>query len=404
MNENGLCLSCFRYTGGLNPCPHCGADASRIQNDPSHLRPGTVLNRSYLIGRALGQGGFGITYLALDLNARRVVAVKEYYPRGRVTRERGLYVAPADANAAAMLKKGVNLFFKEALILANFSAHPNIVNVLHFFKENNTAYIVMEYINGKSLKDYLQARGGTISFIEAQQILCPIMSALDELHHAGLLHRDIAPDNIYLTVDGHAKLLDFGAARFSFGDETQNIDAVIKPGYAPLEQYSGSGTEQGSWTDVYAMGATFYRALTGKLPTSASDRAMGRPLPTIRELGVQIPDTAENAILRAMSLKPDERYVSIRDFEKDIERAAAELRPAPQPQPQSQPRQQVPVQQVMPRQPNMAPPSYMQPMQPSAQPVRPAYQPRPVPQQQAPAPAEESPTFLQRVKALFKRA
>ncbi len=403
MNYNGLCLSCFRNTGGLNPCPHCGADASRIHGDPSHLRPGTVLNRSYLIGRALGQGGFGITYLALDLNARRTVAVKEYYPRGRVTRERGLYVMPADANASALLKKGVNLFFKEALILGNFSAHQNIVNVLHFFKENNTAYIVMEYINGKSLKDYLQARGGAISFIEAQQILCPIMSALDELHHAGLLHRDIAPDNIYLTVDGHAKLLDFGAARFSFGEETQNIDAVIKPGYAPLEQYSGSGIEQGSWTDVYAMGATFYRALTGKLPTSASDRAAGRELPTIRQLGVQIPETAEAAILRAMNLKPTERYISIRDFEKDIERAAAELRPVHPPAPQYavnpvMPRQNVP---IYPQPSNRA--LYSQPEQPPAQSFASSYQQGLV-QKQEPDPAEDGKTFLQRMLAVLKHS
>ncbi len=403
MNYNGLCLSCFRNTGGLNPCPHCGADASRIQSNPSHLRPGTVLNRSYLIGRALGQGGFGITYLALDLNARRTVAVKEYYPRGRVTRERGLYVMPADANTSAMLTKGVNLFFKEALTLGNFSAHPNIVNVFHFFKENNTAYIVMEYINGKSLRDYLLARGGAISFIEAQQILCPIMSALDELHHAGLLHRDIAPDNIYLTVDGHTKLLDFGAARFSFGEETQNMDAVIKPGYAPLEQYSGSGIEQGSWTDVYAMGATFYRALTGKLPTSASDRAAGRELPTIRQLGVQIPETAEAAILRAMNLKPTERYVSMRDFEKDIERAALELRPVHPPVPQYAanpliPRQNTP---IYPQSPNSS--ACIRPEQPSARTFPPAYQ-QGSPQQQEPDPTEDGQTFLRKMMSVLKHS
>ena len=235
-----------------------------------------------------------------------------------------MFVAPIDEDAKNKLKKGVNTFFKEALILGNFSSHPNIVNVLHFFKQNNTAYIVMEYINGKSLKDYLQSRGGSISFTEAMQILCPIMLALDDLHHTGLLHRDIAPDNIYLTVDGHAKLLDFGAARFHFGEETQNASSVIKPGYAPLEQYSGSGIEQGPWTDVYAMGATFYRALTGKLPTAAPDRAMGRELQSPRELGVNIPEGADKAIMHAMNMKPDERYVSMRSFEEDIEHASAD--------------------------------------------------------------------------------
>ena len=331
MNTNGICLACFQNTGGLNPCPHCGADAAHIQASPQHLTPGTILNKNYLIGKALGQGGFGITYIAWDLNMWRVVAVKEYYPSGLVTRERGLFVTPVDDNARAKLKKGVNLFFKEALILGNFSVHPNIVNVLHFFRQNNTAYIVMEYIRGKSLKDYLQSRGGSISFTETMQILCPIMNALDDLHHTGLLHRDIAPDNIYLTVDGHPKLLDFGAARFSFGDETQNAASIIKPGYAPLEQYSGSGIEQGSWTDVYAMGATFYRALTGKVPISAADRAVGRPLQSPKELGAALPDAADKAIMHAMNMKPEERYVSIRSFEQDIEKAAADEKKAASP-------------------------------------------------------------------------
>ena len=324
MNFSGICLSCFQHTGGLNPCPHCGADAAHIQTSLQHITPGTILNQNYLIGKALGQGGFGITYIGWDLNAWRIVAIKEYYPSGLVTRERGLVVTPIDEDAKIKLKKGVNQFFKEALVLGSFNTHPNIVNVLHFFRQNNTAYIVMEYINGKSLKDYLLARGGSISFTEAMQILCPIMLALDDLHHTGLIHRDIAPDNIYLTVDGHAKLLDFGAARFSIGEETQNAASVIKPGYAPLEQYSGSGTEQGSWTDVYAMGATFYRALTGKVPTAASDRAMGKPLKSPRELGVNIPEPVDKAIMHAMNMKPEERYISMRLFEQDIEHAAAD--------------------------------------------------------------------------------
>lgn len=340
MNTTGICLSCFQHTGGLNPCPHCGADAAHIQKSPQHIVPGTVLNQNYLIGKALGQGGFGITYIGWDINAWRIVAIKEYYPSGLVTRERGLFVAPIDDEAKIKLKKGVNLFFKEALILGNFSSHPNIVNVLHFFRQNNTAYIVMEYINGKSLKDYLQARGGSISFTEAMQILCPIMLALDDLHHTGLLHRDIAPDNIYLTVDGHAKLLDFGAARFSVGEETQSAASIIKPGYAPLEQYAGSGIEQGPWTDVYAMGATFYRALTGKVPTAAPDRAMGRELQSPGESGISIPEPADKAIMHAMNMKPEERYISMRSFEEDIEHAAAEEKESDFSSPISSPQQQ----------------------------------------------------------------
>ena len=407
MNFSTICLACFQNTGGLNPCPHCGADAAHIQVSPQHIPPGTILNRNYLIGKAVGQGGFGITYKAWDLNAWRVVAVKEYYPAGLVTRERGLYVAPVSEEARTKLKKGVNLFFKEALILGNFSAHPNIVNVLHFFRENNTAYIVMEYINGKSLKDYLQARGGSISFTETMQILCPIMLALDDLHHTGLLHRDIAPDNVYLTVDGHAKLLDFGAARFSIGEETQNSASVIKPGYAPLEQYSGSGIDQGSWTDVYAMGATFYRALTGKVPMAAADRAMGRPLQSPKDLGVNIPDLADRAIMHALNLRPEDRYVSMRTFEQDIEKAAADEKKAlNQSAPQAVspfPLWQVPV-------PPMAYPPYPQaPVQPvSQQPGQ--FSIGPIPQQPGTQAKKSDPGLLRwiwkkirkRIKKIFK--
>lgn len=317
MDLSNICFSCFTNTGGINPCPHCGFDRMRVQQNPLHLAPGTILNRTYLLGYTIGQGGFGITYKGYDLNMQRVVAIKEYFPMGQVTRHPPLMVLASDENSRTLLKKGVNLFFKEALMLANFNSHPNIVNVIHFFRENNTAYIVMEYLNGQSLKDYLLGRGNSISFNEAQQILCPIMAALSDLHRGGLLHRDVAPDNIFLTSDGQAKLLDFGAARFGVANETMNISSVIKPGYAPLEQYSGR-SGQGTWTDVYAMGATFYRALTGALPIPASDRAMGVQMLSPREIGVVLPDAANTAIMKAMSIKPEQRYTSMVEFEKDI--------------------------------------------------------------------------------------
>lgn len=380
MDLTGICLSCFSRVGNLNPCPHCGADRTRLLVSPQHLKPGTVLNQNYIIGKALGQGGFGITYLGFEVSAKRIVAIKEYFPNGHVSRQaNGTNVIPVDQKAESFLTKGVNLFFKEALVLANFSSHPNIVNVYHFFRENNTAYIVMEYVNGKSLKDYLQARGGSISFAETEQILCPIMSALDDLHQAGLLHRDISPDNIYLTADGHSKLLDFGAARFSLGDETQNAASIIKPGYAPLEQYS-STTDQGSWTDVYAMGATFYKCLTGQLPISASERAIGKTLPSPKELGANIPDTVDQAIMRAMNMKPEFRFGSIAEFERIIREAS--VISVPQQSVTSVYTQSVP---------NNAHPSFVQqpiqqplpqpsvPQQPLPQPVIPQTPPAPVP-------------------------
>lgn len=322
MDISHRCPSCLSDTSGINPCPVCGCNKQNIPCQPQHIQPGTVLNRTYLIGKALGQGGFGITYLALDLNTGRKVAIKEYYPNGQVIRQ-GNIVLPTDETARVTLKRGGNLFFKEALLLSNFVSHPNIVNVLHFFRENNTAYIVMEYIDGHSLKEYLQMRGGKISFEETRQILCPIMRAVRDLHNAGLLHRDIAPDNIYLTTDGKVKLLDFGAARSGLLDETQNAALIIKPGYAPLEQYAGF-KEQGTFTDIYALGATFYRSLTGVVPVPATDRAMGAILLSPIELGAAISPTANDAIMKAMGLQPETRYQRVDEMLIDIQQSGTE--------------------------------------------------------------------------------
>ncbi len=307
-----ICNNCFTGTGGKNPCPQCGFDNLSSFNNSQQLQYGTVLNRQYLVGKTLGQGGFGITYLGYDLVNHNRIAIKEYFPSGLVIRE-GAQVQPILPENQAAFHRGVEAFFREARILAKLINFPNIVGVLNFFQEKGTAYFVMEYIEGQSLRGYLESRGGRISYEEALVLLRPIMASLDAVHQEGMLHRDIAPDNIYVTEAGETKLLDFGAARYHEEEDTHSIRTVIKPGYAPMEQYP-SGSSQGPWTDVYGMGATFYRAITGIVPPDAPTRSLKDDLLPPSQLGVALPMEADHAIMRALALNIIFRFRSMTEF------------------------------------------------------------------------------------------
>lgn len=276
------------------------------------LPAGTILHDGFFVGRILGQGGFGITYLGYELHSKRRIAIKEYFPSGVVVRT-GTRVYPTTAENSAFFRRGLELFNKEARILSRLSGQPNIVEVISFFFENNTGYFVMEVLEGNSLKDYLAIRGGRISFQEAVTMLLPTMEALETVHHEGMLHRDIAPDNIFITTDGVAKLIDFGAARFRREEETKSIRTIVKPGYAPMEQYT-SQAAQGPWSDVYAMGATIYRAITGITPPDAPSRAMSDELLSPSQLGCQLPSGADYAIMRALSPRINFRFASMSEF------------------------------------------------------------------------------------------
>lgn len=312
MSNHQICYNCFSGTNGINPCPYCGFDNSSVEKKQHLLTPGTILHEGYLIGRPLGQGGFGITYLGYDLASHSRVAIKEYFPAGIAVRQNGIVQAASDENQA-IFKKGVETFNKEAQILSHLGSQPNIVNILAFFFENGTGYFVMEFLEGRSLKDYLNARGGKLSFQETVSLLLPVMKALSAVHHEGMLHRDIAPDNIYVTDDGQVKLMDFGAARYHTFLETQSIRTIVKPGYAPMEQYT-SQSAQGPWTDVYAMGATIYRTLTGIVPPDAPSRYMKDEIKSPLQLGCILPNNADYAIMRALSPQIVFRFRTMDDF------------------------------------------------------------------------------------------
>jgi serine/threonine protein kinase len=297
-----------------------------MQDSAHHLHPGALLNNGrYYIGRALGQGGFGITYLGWDnvLSAR--VAIKEYFPLSLVTRGAdGQSVSYAGGEARADFEYGLVRFMDEARVLASFSATPGIVSVRDVFKENSLAYMVMEYLEGHDLKHKLSESGGRISPESALDIAICVTSALRDVHAQKLMHRDVSPDNIFITSDGRVKLIDFGAARFSFGTQNKSLSVVLKPSYAPVEQYQTRGN-QGPWTDIYALGATLYRCVTGQLPPEALSRLEDDRLKPPSDLRAEIPPAMEAAIIKALAVKVKDRFQSVQEFQ------AALLGTAPQP-------------------------------------------------------------------------
>ncbi|OGT74517.1 MAG: hypothetical protein A2W76_09070 [Gammaproteobacteria bacterium RIFCSPLOWO2_12_47_11] len=225
----------------------------------------------YRIEKILGQGGFGITYLAHDFNLDRQVAIKEYLPIELAVRERDFSVHPVTEDHGEKFRWGLDRFVTEARTLARFK-HPNIVHVLNVFEENNTAYMVMEYEQGESLQEILSRRK-TLEEAELINILIPVLGGLQKVHDAGFIHRDIKPANIFIREDGSPVLLDFGSARQALSMATQTLTSLVSPGYAPYEQYYSKSDQQGPWTDIYGLGATLYRAISGKAPMDAVDRS-----------------------------------------------------------------------------------------------------------------------------------
>ena len=218
-----LCGQCFCEMSGQGVCPVCGFDnAQQRQKYPVALRPGSILNGQYVVGRVLGQGGFGITYLAMDDRAETRVAIKEYYPAEFVNRGGdGATVLVLSGNRAENFSYGKNLFLDEARTLAAVLGDKHIVRIYSYFEENGTAYFAMEYVEGVPLDEYLRQKGGHLTAPEAEDLFLPLMAALETVHKKGIVHRDIAPDNLIVTKDGTAKLIDFGAARYSTGEKSR---------------------------------------------------------------------------------------------------------------------------------------------------------------------------------------
>lgn len=310
------CASCMQPVGEAPFCPHCGWD-NRTQNLPHQLPCGTVLGERYLVGRVLGQGGFGITYMGYDQLLDVPVAIKEYYPNGFVTRDASYSTMVTECGMVGsdVVEANRKRFLREAQSLAKLSNLPEVVHVQNFFSANGTAYIVMEYIQGSTLKSYVN-QYGRLDAHWVLNILRPAMQALQKVHEAGIVHRDISPDNIMVMPDGRVKLLDFGAVRDYGLMVTHNTQAVVKPGFAPPEQYQHSGNI-GSWTDVYAMCATLYYCMTGMLAPDAPKRMMENIHPDFTQIPGLNPRQIQ-ILERGMALRYSERIQTVAELEMQM--------------------------------------------------------------------------------------
>lgn len=321
------CFRCMKeFSDEYDICPYCGyICANGVADDRKgyFLPEGTMLSDRYYIGIVLGCGGFGITYKAYDTILDVVVAVKEYYPRGIVRRVHNKNISCSKNEVEVCIKEdeeefrvGMRRFLAEARMLAQFSKHDNIVNVYNYYEMNQTAYIVMEYLDGMTLKLFLDSNDGKMSVNDSIWVMESMAKALSSLHNKGILHRDISPDNIFLCSDGKVKLLDFGAARLT-GPTEYAGKVVVKVGYAPPEQYRTKG-DQGPWTDLYALGATFYRALTGVIPTESPGRMKDDHLISPKEYVGRsdevIPDYLNNVIMKLLMLEPEDRFQSAEEL------------------------------------------------------------------------------------------
>ncbi len=318
MEQNKYCANCMNKISVYQDiCPYCGFDNSKY-TPPSHsLMPMSLLQGRYLIGKVLGSGGFGITYVARDLKVDKKVCIKEFFVRSSMYRQGTTSEQVSiitDGNVSERLYyANLEKFEQEAKILGRFDNVPGIVSVSDYFHENNTAYIVMEYLDGMTLKAYVQSRGGRLTWDELGDKLQPIFASLESLHNCDIYHRDISPDNIMVLPGGRLKLFDFGGARVDTDGHGPSAMIIRKIGYSPIEQYSMG--KQGPWTDVYAMAATIYFCLTGKPPADSTDRA-GEidSLERFDALNVKVPKNVERAVYKGLQLKPDDRYQSMEDF------------------------------------------------------------------------------------------
>ena len=305
---------------------------------PTDLRTlpvGKVLS-DYRIEGILGQGGFGITYLATDTNLGRKVAIKEYFPREFAVRDSTLTIrATGNAEDRETFNWGLTRFLEEARILARFE-HPNIVAVRRFFEANGTAYLVMDYCDGEPLDEIIK-RDGPLSKERLDRILLPLLNGLEEIHSTNFLHRDIKPANIYIRRDGSPVLLDFGAARQETGNQSRSVTSLATAGYAAVEQYSTRG-KQGPWTDIYGLGATLYRAVTGEKPQESTDRMLEDTLEPAADKGRgRYPVSLLAAIDAAMSVRPEQRPQSVAQWRQMISLKSPPLQPKPEPKPAPKP-------------------------------------------------------------------
>ncbi len=311
--EQSFCENCFADCNEF-PCKNCGFNGVDAKRDAMALPYGAVLQGKYIIGKMLGKGGFGITYLAYDYSKKARVAIKEYYPSGLVYRQPGEIKLECSPNKEEIFKEGEERFYEEAKTIAKLNTNENIVTVYEFFKENNTSYFVMEYLEGCDLKGYVQNEA--LSEGQAVSVIKAVCNALGEAHEKDVLHRDISPDNIFICNDGRIMLIDFGAARQLAAEKSQSMSVILKQGFAPIEQYQRK-SHHGPWSDVYALGATIYYALVRDVPDDAITRMASPGLDFSKNPSVS--DGFKNILSKMMAVNVSDRYADTNEVLKDLE-------------------------------------------------------------------------------------
>lgn len=332
VDPNKLCMGCMAELNQPEVrCPHCGFEENRYRRPENSLPLREILNGKYLIGRVIGCGGFGITYIGWDFYQCKKVCIKEYFPKMIAARNpnaqsyselisvsvqysTALYTHnPTKVEYAYM--QGLNHYIEEARNLSRFYLMPGIVSVRDFFYGNNTAYIVMEYIDGIDMRRYLKLIKRGLKPEELFPLLKDVLKALNEVHKVNIIHRDISPDNIMLTREGKAKLIDFGASK-NYGN-TRKGPVMLKQGYAPIEQYSRDG-KQGPWTDVYSICASIYYLLTMIRIPVPQERMKRDTVEPLQARGIPISERRDLAIRKGLSIEAGHRYLSIGDLYRDL--------------------------------------------------------------------------------------
>lgn len=315
MDDQNRCMRCMSQKDSQQEtCPACGFSEKDFVPEKHHLQPHTILKGQYLVGCALGEGGFGITYIGWDMFLHIPVAIKEYFPSGVVIRDQGQHTVSVFAGKdEESFLQGRSSFFREAQKVAKFDNNVGVVSVKNCFLENGTAYIIMEYISGINLGAYAELHGGKLTFTETLKLLRTPILTLEELHRASTWHRDISPENLMLAKDGKVKLIDFGSAMESDREKKTRV-LMIRAGYSPVEMYSSTG-EDGPYSDVYSMAATIYKLITGVTPPPATDRLDNDPLVPPSALGVKdISHAQEAALLKGMAVQVKSRYQTMEEF------------------------------------------------------------------------------------------
>lgn len=320
MEKFNRCWACMEpLEEGQKICPKCQYQNELYYANPRCLKPGTLLNNRFYVGIVLGEGGFGVTYIGWDTILDMTVAIKEYFPANVASRDCTASLTN-DINifggrSEQEYKLGLERYIREARTLSKFHDLHGIVDIRDFFHENNTAYLVMEYLKGPTLEEHIK-QYGRMKPEYVFQIMKPVMRSLEKIHQAGMVHRDISPDNIMLS-DGCIKLIDFGAARLANNDNNKSLTVVLKRGFAPEEQYRSNG-KQGPWTDVYAICATIYYMLTGKKPPESIERTYEDTLQSFDELEIPVDKEKSDALMKGLAPIYQNRYQSIRDLCNDL--------------------------------------------------------------------------------------